>query len=185
MLGRGLRHGVHLPRCRTLVSRDHHGFEVDRVVRGYQDAPAWQSTSVGVYCRASAPTPTRPAMSSTCPFCNLDTTRVCLENDAAIAVPDAFPVTEGHTFVIPKRHVTSLFDLSEEGQAAVWRLVAAVRSILVTDLRPDGFNIGVNDGQAAGQTVAHAHVHVIPRRSGDATDPRGGIRRIVPEKARY
>ncbi len=124
-------------------------------------------------------------MPTTCPLCDPASSGIRLENDAAIAVPDAFSVAEGHTLIIPKRHVASLFDLSEEGQAAIWRLVAAVRSILVTDLRPDGFNIGVNDGQAAGQTVAHAHVHVIPRRSGDATDPRGGIRRIVPEKARY
>jgi diadenosine tetraphosphate (Ap4A) HIT family hydrolase len=124
-------------------------------------------------------------MPAACPFCDLASHRIRLENDAAVAIPDAFPVAEGHTLVVPKRHVTSLFELSEEEQAAVWRLVAGVRSVLVMDLRPDGFNIGINDGRAAGQTVMHAHVHVIPRRAADVTDPRGGIRWIKPEKARY
>jgi diadenosine tetraphosphate (Ap4A) HIT family hydrolase len=124
-------------------------------------------------------------MQPICPFCNLDPGRIRLENAAAIALPDAFPVAEGHTLVVPRRHVASLFDLSEEEQAAVWRLVAEVRAKLATELHPDGFNIGVNDGPAAGQTVMHAHVHVIPRRKGDAADPRGGVRWIKPEKARY
>jgi diadenosine tetraphosphate (Ap4A) HIT family hydrolase len=124
-------------------------------------------------------------MPMTCPFCDLASHCIRLENDAAVAVPDAFPVAEGHTLVVPKRHVASLFDLSDEEQAAVWRLAAVVRAKLMTELHPDGFNIGINDGQAAGQTVMHAHVHVIPRRKGDSPDPRGGIRWIVPGKARY
>ena len=124
-------------------------------------------------------------MPTTCPFCDPASSRIRLENDVAFAIPDAFPVAEGHTLVVPKRHVASLFDLSEEEQAGIWRLVAAMRSVLVMDLRPDGFNIGVNDGEAAGQTVMHAHVHVIPRRKGDAADPRGGLRWINPKKARY
>ena len=102
-----------------------------------------------------------------------------------MAFPDAFPVAEGHTLVVPKRHVASLFDLAEEEQAALWRLVAQVRGKLASELQPDGFNFGVNDGPAAGQTVMHAHVHVIPRRTGDVADPRGGVRWIVPEKAAY
>jgi len=75
--------------------------------------------------------------------------------------------------------------LPEEEQAAVWRLVAQVRASLLADLRPDGFIVGVNDGPAAGQTVMHAHVHVIPRRHGDVPDPRGGVRWVVPDKAAY
>ena len=75
--------------------------------------------------------------------------------------------------------------LSEEDQAALWRLVALVRGKLAAELKPDGFNVGVNDGPAAGQTVLHAHVHVIPRRKGDVADPRGGVRWIMPAKARY
>jgi diadenosine tetraphosphate (Ap4A) HIT family hydrolase len=108
-----------------------------------------------------------------------------LENEAARAFPDAYPVAEGHMLVVPKRHVTSLFDLPEEEQAALWRLVALVRARLMDELMPDGFNVGVNDGTAAGQTVPHAHVHVIPRRAGDVADPRGGVRWVVPAKAQY
>jgi diadenosine tetraphosphate (Ap4A) HIT family hydrolase len=120
-----------------------------------------------------------------CPFCHLEPSRITLENDCAAAFPDAFPVAEGHTLVIPKRHVASLFDLPDAEQMAVWRLVAQVRSNLESALRPDGFNVGVNDGPAAGQTVLHAHVHVIPRRTGDVADPRGGVRWVLTAKARY
>jgi diadenosine tetraphosphate (Ap4A) HIT family hydrolase len=87
--------------------------------------------------------------------------------------------------IVPKRHVASLFDLAEEEQDAIWRLVALVRAELMAQLKPDGFNIGVNDGPAAGQTILHAHVHIIPRRKGDVADPRGGVRWIIPSKARY
>jgi len=120
-----------------------------------------------------------------CPFCRLEANRPRLESEFAVAFPDAFPVAEGHTLVVPKRHVAGLFDLPEEEQAAVWRLVAQVRASLLADLRPDGFTVGVNDGPAAGQTVMHAHVHVIPRRHGDVADPRGGVRWVVPDKAAY
>jgi diadenosine tetraphosphate (Ap4A) HIT family hydrolase len=120
-----------------------------------------------------------------CPFCHLEASRIRLENEFAAAFHDAFPIAEGHTLVVPKRHVASLFDLSEEEQAALWRLVALVRAKLMAELKPDGFNVGVNDGPAAGQTVMHAHLHVIPRRAGDVADPRGGVRWIVPGKAQY
>ena len=122
---------------------------------------------------------------SRCPFCNPEASRIRLENEVAVAVLDGFPVAEGHTLVVPRRHVASLFDLAVEEQEALWRLVALVRAGLCDGLKPDGFNIGVNDGVAAGQTVMHAHVHVIPRRSGDVADPRGGVRWVVPGKAAY
>jgi diadenosine tetraphosphate (Ap4A) HIT family hydrolase len=124
-------------------------------------------------------------MDQRCPFCHLENSRITLENDCAVAIPDAFPVAEGHMLVVPKRHVASLFDLPDEEQAALWRLVAQVRGKLATELRPDGFNVGVNDGPAAGQTVPHAHVHIIPRWAGDVPDPRGGVRWVVPAKAQY
>jgi diadenosine tetraphosphate (Ap4A) HIT family hydrolase len=120
-----------------------------------------------------------------CPFCDLEKPRICLENEFAAAFLDGFPVAKGHTLVVPTRHVVSVFDLSEEEQAALWRLVALVRGKLMAELKPDGFNVGVNDGPAAGQTVMHAHVHIIPRRKGDVADPRGGVRWIVPGKAQY
>ena len=120
-----------------------------------------------------------------CPFCRIERDRIRVDSEFAMAFLDGFPVTPGHTLVIPKRHVASLFELPDEEQTAVWRLVAQVRDSLVAELQPDGFNIGANDGTAAGQTVMHAHVHIIPRRTSDVVDPRGGIRSIMPDKARY
>jgi len=120
-----------------------------------------------------------------CPFCNLDAGRIVLDNAAAVALPDGFPVTEGHTLVVPRRHVASLFDLTDDEQGGLWKLVALVRAKLLADLRADGFNVGVNDGTAAGQTVMHAHVHVIPRRQVDVADPRDGVRWVMPTKASY
>ena len=123
--------------------------------------------------------------SSACQFCDLPQERVLLETETTLAFFDAYPVTEGHALVIPKRHVTSIFELTSEELATLWAQVATVRTLLAEKYRPDGFNIGVNDGAAAGQTVPHAHVHVIPRREGDVPDPRGGIRWVVPIKAKY
>jgi diadenosine tetraphosphate (Ap4A) HIT family hydrolase len=120
-----------------------------------------------------------------CPFCALDVTRIYLENASAVAFPDGFPVATGHTLVIPRRHVASLFDLPENEQEALWKLVALARGKLIEEFRPDGINVGVNDGMAAGQTVMHAHVHIIPRRQGDMADPRGGVRWVLPKKANY
>jgi len=103
----------------------------------------------------------------------------------AIAIRDAFPLSEGHTLVIPRRHVLSLFELSPDEQVDAWRLVAQVRAELAKQFSPDAFNIGLNDGAAAGQTVPHAHIHVIPRYRGDVPDPRGGVRWVIPQKAAY
>jgi diadenosine tetraphosphate (Ap4A) HIT family hydrolase len=120
-----------------------------------------------------------------CLFCSLDPSRNWIENEHAIAFADAYPVTDGHTLVIPRKHVASIYELNADEQSAVWVLVAQVRERLLTGLKPDAFNIGVNDGLAAGQTIEHAHVHIIPRRKGDAPDPRGGIRWIIDDKANY
>ncbi len=124
-------------------------------------------------------------MTTPCPFCNLNASRIQLENEVAITILDAFPVSEGHILVVPKKHVTSLYDLPPIEQASLWQLVSEVRGYLSDIMHPDGFNIGINDGQAAGQTVMHAHIHVIPRRIGDDPDPRGGIRRVITGKAQY
>ena len=102
-----------------------------------------------------------------------------------MAVHDGFPVSQGHSLVIAKRHVPSLFKLSESEQINIWQLVAQVRDILAAELSPDGFNVGLNDSEAAGQTVQHVHVHVIPRWKGDVEDPRGGIRWVIPHSAPY
>jgi diadenosine tetraphosphate (Ap4A) HIT family hydrolase len=120
-----------------------------------------------------------------CPFCALPAALVLHTSPHGHAFRDAYPVAEGHTLVIPTRHVASLFDLPADELADVWRLVGEVRAELAASHDPDGFNIGVNDGEAAGQTVGHAHVHVIPRHRGDVPDPRGGVRWVVPERAAY
>jgi diadenosine tetraphosphate (Ap4A) HIT family hydrolase len=101
------------------------------------------------------------------------------------AIPDAFPLNPGHTLVVPRRHVANYFDLSQDEQAAIWRLVSEVKSGLDAKLAPAGYNIGVNVGAAGGQTVDHVHVHVIPRFAGDVDDPRGGVRWIIPARAPY
>jgi diadenosine tetraphosphate (Ap4A) HIT family hydrolase len=88
--------------------------------------------------------------------------------------------------VVPRKHVSSIYELGPQEQQSIWALVAEVRVLLLTGMNPpDGFNIGFNDGVAAGQTVSHAHVHVIPRRHGDVPDPRGGIRWVIADKAQY
>jgi diadenosine tetraphosphate (Ap4A) HIT family hydrolase len=122
---------------------------------------------------------------STCPFCSLPRERLWIETEHAVAIPDEYPVSEGHTLVVPTRHVISIYELTVTEQNVIWELVSEVRQRLLTDLKPDGFNIGLNDGLAAGQTVMHAHVHVIPRWSGDVPDPRGGIRWVIADKAAY
>lgn len=106
-------------------------------------------------------------------------------NEHAVAFPDAFPISNGHTLVVSRTHESELFALDAETRAAMWALLDAAQAELAAELSPDGFNVGVNVGTAAGQTVGHAHIHLIPRFAGDVPDPRGGIRRIVPELAEY
>jgi diadenosine tetraphosphate (Ap4A) HIT family hydrolase len=103
----------------------------------------------------------------------------------AAAFRDRYPLSEGHSLVVPGRHVASLSDLTAEEEAELWALVREVREDLAASHDPGGFNIGVNDGEAAGQTVGHAHIHVIPRYAGDVVDPRGGIRWVIPDRAAY
>ena len=120
-----------------------------------------------------------------CHFCHLPKERLWIETETAMAFLDAFPVSEGHTLVVPKRHVMILHELTSAELNDVWVLVAKMRHLLVEKFRPNGFSIGVNEGTAAGQTIGHAHVHIMPRRDGDVPDPRGGIRWVIPEKAKY
>ena len=121
-----------------------------------------------------------------CPFCQpLPQERILAESDIFIAFFDGYPVSEGHALVIPKRHVASLFDLPEPEFQEIWAQVAAIRRLLAERFHPAGFNIGVNDGRAAGQTIGHAHIHIIPRYEGDVPDPRGGVRWVIPAKAKY
>lgn len=119
-----------------------------------------------------------------CPFCERIEAREA-DGELAVAFPDAYPITDGHTLVVPTRHVESVFDLEPAEHQRIWALVLEEIDRLRDAVGPDGFNVGFNSGVAAGQTVNHAHVHVIPRRDGDTEDPRGGVRRVVPERAAY
>ncbi|MBI5486029.1 MAG: HIT family protein [Deltaproteobacteria bacterium] len=102
-----------------------------------------------------------------------------------VALADAYPVSPGHVLIVPRRHEPDFFRLTDEERAAMWEMVPAVRRTIERNHAPAGYNIGINVGAAAGQTVPHAHLHVIPRYAGDSADPRGGVRWVLPERARY
>ncbi len=122
---------------------------------------------------------------ASCPFCALPAERILLLADEALVIRDAFPVSPGHTLVIPRRHIGSFFELTDAERACMVELLAKAKAELDLSFQPDGFNIGINDGAAAGQTVPHLHLHLIPRYRGDAPDPRGGVRWVLPAKAKY
>ena len=120
-----------------------------------------------------------------CPFCALPAERILILADEALMIRDAFPVSPGHTLVIPRRHIGSFFELSDAERTCMVELLAQAKAELDLSFQPDGFNIGINDGAAAGQTVQHLHLHLIPRYLGDVPDPRGGVRWVMPGKAKY
>jgi diadenosine tetraphosphate (Ap4A) HIT family hydrolase len=124
-------------------------------------------------------------MTASCPFCSLARGRVLHERETAFAIRDGFPVSPGHTLIIPTRHVASFFEITDGERADLLALLRVARDDLDRQFRPAGYNIGINDGAAAGQTVPHLHVHLIPRYAGDRDDPRGGVRWVLPEKAAY
>ena len=107
------------------------------------------------------------------------------QDDLALGLWDAFPVAAGHALIVPRRHVASWFEITEAERIALMRGTDAARAAILARFPADGFTIGVNDGAAAGQTVSHLHLHVIPRVRGDVTDPRGGVRWVIPDKAAY
>lgn len=123
---------------------------------------------------------------SMCVFCNLAAERVVAETTLCIATRDLYPVSNGHTLIMPKRHVGSYFELRQPEINAITALLEAQRkALLEADSSISSFNIGVNDGPAAGQTIPHCHVHLIPRRAGDVEDARGGVRGVIPSKQKY
>ena len=122
---------------------------------------------------------------SPCPFCAIDPRRIIYEDEHCFAVRDGFPVAAGHSLVISKRHVATYFATSAEERAALLRALDEVKQGLDREFAPAAYNIGINDGAAAGQTVPHLHIHLIPRYHGDCDDPRGGVRWVVPDKANY
>lgn len=124
-------------------------------------------------------------MTRPCPFCSLPLERIIDSNELGMTIRDGFPISLGHTLVIPKRHVGSWFEITKDEQSALFNLLERAKKALQGEFNPDGYNIGINDGPAAGQTVPHLHMHLIPRYKGDQEDPRGGVRWIIPEKAKY
>jgi diadenosine tetraphosphate (Ap4A) HIT family hydrolase len=124
--------------------------------------------------------------SQECPFCDFPKDRILAQNELAFVLRDRYPVTPLHTLVIPKRHVSGWFDLgTSEMNACNDLLLWAKDAIREEDAAVAGFNIGVNIGEAAGQTIYHCHIHLIPRRHGDVENPRGGVRHVIPEKGNY
>ena len=121
----------------------------------------------------------------TCPFCHIDESRIVIKNKVGFVIKDIFPVTTGHSLVIPYRHHCDYFELNHEEKLGLWSLVDETKSSLDSAFNPDGFNIGINVGEAAGQTISHVHIHVIPRYTGDTPKPRGGVRGVIPEKQAY
>ncbi|MEI6308689.1 MAG: HIT family protein [bacterium] len=120
-----------------------------------------------------------------CPFCSINPSLVLCANKVGLAIRDRFPVSLGHSLVMPFIHTNSIFDLPDQDQQILWELVIQLRKEIMVEFNPIAFNIGINDGLAAGQTVPHAHIHVIPRYNNDKADPRGGIRWVIPKKAPY
>jgi diadenosine tetraphosphate (Ap4A) HIT family hydrolase len=125
-------------------------------------------------------------MTNSCPFCTINpAVEIVAETPTALAILDSFPVNPGHTLIIPRRHVASYFELSTDEQNALWQLVNTTKTLLENRYRPDGFNIGINIGETAGQSVMHVHIHLIPRYKGDVEQPRGGVRGVIPGKQSY
>jgi len=119
------------------------------------------------------------------PFCDVDSGRVILHDDAVVALWDALPVSDGHALIVPRRHVPSWFDATPQEQQSLTGAIQHVREAIEERRIPDGYNIGINVDPAGGQTVPHLHLHVIPRYEGDVDDPRGGVRWVIPERAAY
>ena len=122
---------------------------------------------------------------STCPFCTLPPERIIHTSEHGVVIRDGFPVSPGHTLIIPKRHLDSLFNLSAEEKVDLMALLDTAKDQVEKEFKPTSYNIGINDGPAAGQTIPHLHIHLIPRYTGDVPDPRGGVRWLIPDKADY
>ena len=124
-------------------------------------------------------------MRKPCPFCVLDPARILGEDELTVIYKDGFPVSPGHTVIITKRHFPSLFEATPEERLALLAALDRAKAILDQRHHPDGYTIGINHGAAGGQSVPHLHIHLIPRYTGDREDPRGGVRWVLPDKAKY
>ena len=124
-----------------------------------------------------------------CVFCGLekaiDKSRIIFNDSTWLAILDGYPVSKGHTLLIPKRHCETYFDLNDREMETLPTMIRMLKAHLDDEFHPDGYNIGVNCGESAGQTVMHCHIHIIPRYNGDCENPRGGVRGVIPEKQKY
>ncbi|MCP4409114.1 MAG: HIT family protein [Gammaproteobacteria bacterium] len=118
-----------------------------------------------------------------CPFCTRP--NIVIKNELAFVRYDNYPVNRGHCLIIPHRHVSEYFQATTEEKAAIWVLADEMKIIIDQKYNPDGYNIGVNIGETAGQSVPHAHIHMIPRYKGDMENPKGGVRGVIPDKQKY
>ncbi len=124
-------------------------------------------------------------MQSKCPFCSIESDRIINETLYWMVIRDGYPVSPGHTLIIPKRHVATFFEIESKEFVELQDLINDAKYKLDKEYQPDGYNIGINNDMAAGQTVFHLHIHLIPRYQGDRDDPRGGVRWVIPDKADY
>ncbi len=122
---------------------------------------------------------------NSCPFCSPSEEDIILKNDLCYARFDKYPVNKGHILIIPFRHFDNYFDATKEEKIALIELIDEAKQYLDKNFNPDGYNIGVNVGKTAGQTIMHVHIHIIPRYKGDMDNPRGGVRGVIPEKQKY
>lgn len=120
-----------------------------------------------------------------CPFCNIEYERIIKKSQYSLAFFDSYPVNRGHVLIVPKRHEADYFKLEAEEKADMANLIEYVKDYLQTKYSPDGFNIGINIGEAAGQSIFHCHIHIIPRYKGDVDNPLGGVRGVIPNKQKY
>jgi diadenosine tetraphosphate (Ap4A) HIT family hydrolase len=118
-----------------------------------------------------------------CPFCTIE--EKVIENDLAFAIFDKYPVNKGHLLIIPKRHVSDFFETTFDEREAFNELLEEGKSLLEEKYNTQGYNVGINCGETAGQTIFHVHVHLIPRYEGDMENPAGGVRGVIPEKQKY
>ncbi len=123
--------------------------------------------------------------SLSCIFCNIEKERIKVENEAAYAIYDGFPVSKGHMLIIPKKHFSNYFEADSQTKEQLWKLIEECKEIVDNKYNPDGYNIEVSCGGAAGQAVMHLHIHLMPRYKGDSGNPRVGVRGVIPNKRIY
>lgn len=124
-------------------------------------------------------------MPKPCPFCHIPQDKFVEETELVYAKRDIYPVNNGHTLIIPKRHIATFFEATAEEKLELINTLGKAKKAIQDIFNPDGFNIGINEGLASGQTVMHLHIHLIPRYNGDVEDPQGGVRGCIPEKQKY